>query len=169
MIPARLGSIRLPRKPLAYLDNKTVIQHVFENALKANIGPVVIATDALEIQQHVENFGGTAIMTSSKLSSGSDRIFHALQEFDRSEKFDTIINLQGDLPIFPTKRLKELIQQSPFDIRTAVMPLAPDCESNPNNVKVALASEKTSCWKKAIYFSRSAIPFGARQFFQHIG
>ena len=77
IIPARLASTRLPNKPLAMIDGKTMIQRVYEQALKANLGEVFIATDGAEIGNEVKKFGGKYILTNPDLQSGTDRIYSA--------------------------------------------------------------------------------------------
>ena len=98
LIPARLASTRLPGKPLADIAGKPMIVRVAERAAAANVGPVVIATDSDDIALAVKAAGFQAVMTGGAHQSGSDRIFEALTLLDPNGDFDTIVNLQGDLP-----------------------------------------------------------------------
>src|SRR5579862_5417186 len=75
LIPARLGSTRLPRKPLADIMGMPMIAHVLRRALEADVGPVLVAVDDAAIADAVEKAGGCAIMTRPDHASGSDRIF----------------------------------------------------------------------------------------------
>ena len=96
IIPVRLASTRLPNKPLAIINGKTMIQRVYERAVQANIGEVFIACDGEKIADEVKKFGANFIITDPNLPSGTDRIYQASTQLNR--EFDVIINLQGDLP-----------------------------------------------------------------------
>ena len=75
VIPARMASTRLPGKPLADLDGKSMIVRVMECAMAANIGPVVVAAGEEEIVDEITKAGGKAVLTDPDLASGSDRVF----------------------------------------------------------------------------------------------
>ena len=98
IIPARMAASRLPRKPLADIAGKPMIQHVWERAMAADIAPVYVATDHQEIANVIGTVGGRAVITRDDHPSGSDRVFEALQIIDPNGSFETILNLQGDLP-----------------------------------------------------------------------
>ena len=98
VIPARLAATRLPGKPLATIGKAPMIVHVWARACEAGCGPVIVATDALEVAHAVREAGGTAVMTRADHASGSDRVFEAVSSFDPEGKFDVVVNLQGDLP-----------------------------------------------------------------------
>ncbi len=75
IIPARFASTRFPGKPLALLNGKPIIQHVYEAAMASGLfDDVLVATDSKEIFDAVSGFGGRAIMTSTHHQSGSDRM-----------------------------------------------------------------------------------------------
>jgi 3-deoxy-manno-octulosonate cytidylyltransferase (CMP-KDO synthetase) len=98
IIPARLASTRLPNKPLLPINDKPMILHVWERAVAADLGEVVVATDSQEIKELISKVGGNCELTSSNHQSGTDRIHEALENFDKLKKINYIINLQGDLP-----------------------------------------------------------------------
>lgn len=157
MIPARYGSTRLPAKPLIDLGGKPMIQHVYERTRRASlVKEVLVLTDHREIAAAVKGFGGTAVMTSSDIRSGSDRIAFAAK--DRPDA-GIIVNVQGDEPLISPKMIDEairpLLEDPSIAVATPVKRItgAPDI-LNPSIVKVVLDSESF-----AIYFSRSAIPF----------
>ena len=172
-IPARLASTRLPNKPLANIYGKTMIRRVYEKAVEANLGPVFVACDGYEIADHVVDFGGRAIITDPNLPSGTDRIHAALQLAE--EKFDIIVNLQGDLPNIDPQVIcaaaKALLHRD-CDIATVASKIKNRAEiTNPNVVKIAVAFDKDNCGN-ALYFSRSAIPYSKENvgdYFHHIG
>lgn len=173
IIPARLASTRLPRKPLALIVGKTMIQRVYEQAIKANVGEVLIATDSQEIIDEINKFGGKYIITDPDLPSGTDRIFEAYKKFisQNNLSFDIILNLQGDLPNIEPHIIKECAEfalSNDCDIVTVASKITDLTEiTNPNVVKIAIASNNL-----ALYFSRSAIPYSKNHddnFFHHIG
>ncbi|RLS53519.1 MAG: 3-deoxy-manno-octulosonate cytidylyltransferase, partial [Planctomycetota bacterium] len=96
VIPARLGSTRLPRKMLLRDTGKTLVQHTWEVACaSAQADRVIIATDSDEILCEVERFGGKAVLTDPAATSGTERIVELLPHFPDA---DVIVNLQGDEP-----------------------------------------------------------------------
>ena len=84
IIPSRLESSRLPNKPLADINGEPMIVHVYKRAKEANIANVIVAAGNVEIKEVIENIGGEAILTSSNHESGSDRIFEALNIYDKN-------------------------------------------------------------------------------------
>ena len=169
IIPARLASTRLPNKPLAMIEGKTMIQRVYEQALKANLGEVIIATDGEKIANEIKKFGGKYILTNPDLQSGTDRIYSAYQLL--KQDFDIIVNVQGDLPNIDPRVISECVNlalESDCDIATVASKISDISEiNNPNVVKIALAQNGL-----ALYFSRSPIPFSKNindDYFHHIG
>jgi 3-deoxy-manno-octulosonate cytidylyltransferase (CMP-KDO synthetase) len=169
IIPARLASTRLPNKPLAMIEGKTMIQRVYEQALKANLGEVIIATDGEKIANEIKKFGGKFILTNPDLQSGTDRIYSAYKLLN--EDFDIIVNVQGDLPNIDPNVISECVQlalENDCDIATSASKISDISEiNNPNVVKIALAQNGL-----ALYFSRSPIPFSKNindDYFHHIG
>ena len=173
MIPARMASTRLPGKPLADIGGAPMIVHVWRRACEADAGPVVVACAEAEIADAVTAAGGRCVLTSPDLPSGSDRIFAALEAVDPDGRFDTIVNLQGDLPtIDPVAihaALKPLADPA-VDIATLVAMIA-DAEErdDPNVVKVALALAVDAETGRALYFSRCPVPWGEGPHYHHIG
>ena len=158
IIPARYASTRFPAKPLALLGGKPIIEHVYRQASKA-VEDVVVATDDERIMSVVEGFGGRAVMTSTEHQSGTDRCFEALQKVGR--EYDIVINVQGDEPFIQPEQIISLIEcfnDPATDIATMVKPFAVEdgieALENPNSPKVVLSRTM-----KAIYFSRSVIPY----------
>src|SRR5690606_30528355 len=98
VIPARLAATRLPDKPLAEIAGEPMIVHVWRRAVEADCGPVLVATASQAARDAVAEAGGEAVLTRPDHASGSDRIHEALLETDPARDFDTIVNLQGDLP-----------------------------------------------------------------------
>src|SRR5437879_3602497 len=97
VIPSRLAATRLPHKPLADICGKPMLIHVWEKAIKANVGPVIVASADQEILDVVNAFGGEGILTDSALPTGTDRVKMAVDFYDPHGKYNLIINIQGDL------------------------------------------------------------------------
>ena len=98
IIPSRLAATRLPGKPLLKINGLSIISHVFNRAIEANIGDVIVATEDQEIIDDVVGNGGRAILTSKNHKTGTDRIYEALQKLKIND-LDLVMNLQGDEPI----------------------------------------------------------------------
>jgi 3-deoxy-manno-octulosonate cytidylyltransferase (CMP-KDO synthetase) len=176
IIPARYASSRFPGKPLVDIAGKSMIQRVYEQAKKCNdLAEVIVATDDTRIYDHVLNFGGVAVMTSSDHQSGTDRCAEvALQH----PQYNVIINIQGDEPYIDPEQINKLahcFNNAGTQIATLVKKIKTVEELlNVNSHKVVI--NKLS---EAIYFSRSPLPHirGQEQqnwldyftYFKHIG
>jgi 3-deoxy-manno-octulosonate cytidylyltransferase (CMP-KDO synthetase) len=155
VIPARLGSTRLPNKPLQMLAGEPlitrVIQRVQEHGL---VDELVVATDSPMVAQVVERSGVRALLTGRGHLTGTDRVAElaARAEF---AAFDTIVNVQGDEPFLAREALAGAIDRVTRgdDVGTAAAPLDPALAEDPARVKVV-----TDARGRALYFSRAAIP-----------
>ena len=156
IIPARYQSTRFPWKPLAIINNKPMIQWVYENVAKA-VNEVWVATDDERIFDAVESFGGKAVETLSSHQSGTDRCAEAAIKIAEKCDFDIVINVQGDEPFIQPKQI-ELLKScfsTDADIATLIKRIETTEELfNPNRPKVVTDSKQN-----ALYFSRSSIPF----------
>ena len=157
VIPARFASKRLPGKPLLLIDNKPMIQHVWERASQcSNLDELIVATDDGRIYDKVTEFGGKAVLTSSELKSGSDRAAEAVKEMTA----DVVINIQGDEPFIEPALIDNLVEM--FADGDTVMATAVrisdenDDLQDPNIVKVT----RDENWN-ALSFSREMIASGA--------
>jgi 3-deoxy-manno-octulosonate cytidylyltransferase (CMP-KDO synthetase) len=120
VIPARYSSLRFPGKPLVDIAGKSMIQRVYEQAIKCkDLNKVLVATDDDKIFNHVKLFNGNVIITSSNHQSGTDRCAEAVEKI--GEDYDIIINIQGDEPTinpFQISSLIELLKNSKEGIGT---------------------------------------------------
>lgn len=170
IIPARLASTRLPNKPLLDINGKTMISRVYEKALQTGIENVFVACDSDEIAKEVESFSGRYVLTDSNLPSGTDRIYSATQKI--GQEFDYIVNLQGDLPnVDPAiiNEAVEILQNQDCDIATLASVIKDQEEvEDVNIVKIAIAFKESKIGR-ALYFSRSPIPYNRDKITQDIG
>lgn len=108
IIPARLGSYRFPNKPFADICGKSMLEHVYKRALLCELlDEVYVATPNQEIIDHVEAFGGKAIMTTDDVRRASDRVAQAAKKVPEA---DIILNLQGDEPLVRPEILEAALQ-----------------------------------------------------------
>lgn len=173
VIPARLAATRLPGKPLADIAGESMIVRVLRRAQAAGGGEVVVAAGDAEIAEAVTAAGGRAVLTDPDLPSGSDRILAALRDVDPQGRFDTVINLQGDMPFVAdqilTATLGLLRDHADCDIATVVAAEAsPEDRANPNAVKAVLAMQPDGRAGRALYFTRSAL-YGDAPVWIHAG
>jgi 3-deoxy-manno-octulosonate cytidylyltransferase (CMP-KDO synthetase) len=174
IIPARLASTRLPSKPLCNIKGKSMIQRVYQQAKKVKNAEVIVACDCLEIKNEIEKIGGRAIITDPNLPSGTDRIFAATKEIANIDDFKFVINLQGDLPLVNPEIIKDLtstMQDDSVDIATLACLASKEEAHDSNIVKIAINFTQANKGR-ALYFSRSPIPYGRdneTQYYHHIG
>lgn len=168
IIPARIGSTRLKNKLLLELGNVSLIEHVLRRALDTKIPNIFVATDSEAIAQIATNLDITAIMTNPACTSGTDRICEAFQKISKDNPYiKYVINLQGDMPFVNPKTILTVVnnlKNSSFDIVTPVATVGEDVAIHHSNVKVVINKNN-----QALYFSRSMIPYGAKEFLYHVG
>ena len=173
IIPARMASTRLPGKPLADIAGEPMIVKVWRQAMRASVGPVLVAAAEPEIALAVERAGGRAVLTDPNLVSGSDRVYAALRAADPDSLFDAVVNLQGDLPeVDPQalRRVTEVLQTSGADIATLAAPITDPADfDNPNVVKPVVAWNGTGTSGPALYFTRARAPSGEGPLYHHVG
>jgi 3-deoxy-manno-octulosonate cytidylyltransferase (CMP-KDO synthetase) len=173
LIPARLGSTRLPNKPLADIEGVPMIVQVWRRAMEADIGPVFVAAGEPEIVTAVEAAGGKAVLTDPDHPSGSDRIFEALGAIDPVGRYDVVVNVQGDLPTIDPhliRRVVEPLADPAVDIATLAVEISREEERHdPNVVKAVAAFMPGRDIARALYFSRATVPANAGPHYHHIG
>ncbi len=171
IIPARYDSTRLKGKPLIIVNDKPIIQWVFEKAVKSKLADrVIIATDNQEIYDTAIMFGAEVQMTSETHQSGSDRIAEVVEKYP---EISYVVNLQGDEPLITPESIDEVIKgvkdDKDADISTLIRVLTDKKEiESPNCVKCTRDLNGY-----ALYFSRSKIPFerneGHSKIYGHLG
>ncbi|HXY58735.1 MAG TPA: 3-deoxy-manno-octulosonate cytidylyltransferase [Methylocystis sp.] len=171
LIPARIGSARLPAKALACIGGKPLIAHVLERALEASVGRVAVATDSGEIAAAARAAGGEAVMTRGDHACGSDRVFEAASVLDPEGRYGVVVNLQGDQPFLPTGALAAalaLLEDETVHIGTLAAPMAAEEADDPNAVKL-VGSRIGPRRLRALYFTRARAPHGEGPLYHHLG
>jgi 3-deoxy-manno-octulosonate cytidylyltransferase (CMP-KDO synthetase) len=176
IIPARFASSRFPGKPLVQIHGKSMIQRVYEQAVKASgLTEIVVATDDERIAAEVRSFGGQYVITSQEHLSGTDRcaeVAAALPEFD------IVVNIQGDEPYIDPLQINLLascFEDPKVELATLIKEIHTETELFNNNIPKVLVNSVG----EAIYFSRQTIPYvrnaapeewlNVHKFYKHIG
>jgi len=181
VIPARMGSTRFPGKPLAPIAGRTMIERMWRiaNAV-TGIARTVIATDSLEIQEHVERFGGEALMTPADCRNGTERCMAALRQM--GDRPDHVINLQGDAVLTPPAIIQAVVDTLMADGAIAIATPATQLsieqlralEESKSKGDVGGTTVTFDKQGNALYFSKRIIPLirklsGKPPVWRHIG
>jgi 3-deoxy-manno-octulosonate cytidylyltransferase (CMP-KDO synthetase) len=172
VIPARLAATRLPNKPLADINGKPMVVRVWERAIEAAVGPVLVATDSAEIARAVEAAGGRAVMTRSDHPSGSDRVHEAVEAADPDGRHDIVVNLQGDFPTIDPRAIAVSIlplADPTVHIATLAAEIVDEDEKTANSVVKLIGSGIAPGRMRALYFTRATAPTGPGPLYHHIG
>lgn len=169
VIPARLGSTRLPEKPLVKLCGRELVLRVWDGVMACgSVDRVIVATDSERVVSLVESAGGEAMMTPPELPTGSDRVAYVAKRVPSSY----VINVQGDDPMVCAPHIDPLVaslRQNP-ETRLAVLAKKiddPDEVGRDSIVKMVFTLDG-----RALYFSRSPVPFARNPgavYYKHIG
>jgi len=161
LIPARMNSSRFPGKPLAKINGKPMIGHIYNRVIKSKlIKKTAVATCDKSIANYIESLGGIAIMTSNKHERASDRCAEALSIMEQKNNiiYDIVVMIQGDEPLINYKMIDEAIKPMLEDENIQIVNLL-------GNIKNINEFEDKNCIKvvcdlkmNALYFSREKIP-----------
>lgn len=172
VIPARLGSSRLPGKPLADIHGRPMLAWVYQRASLSGAAEIIVATDDRRVVDACAAFGARALLTRDDHASGTDRIAEVAERCGWEDDH-IVVNVQGDEPLIPPVLISQAAELAARDrdaaIATLVTPIFTEEERrNPNVVKVVLDRQG-----RALYFSRAPIPWprdgGMPQSFRHVG
>jgi len=176
IIPARYASSRFPGKPLAKIGGKSMIQRVYEQALKTG-NDVFVATDDERIENEVKQFGGKVIMTSEFNRSGTERCAETISKLPSGYKI--VVNVQGDEPFISPEQIEKLIKVLRKDKEAQIATLIKKIENANELFDENIPKVVTDNKGYALYFSRHPIPFvrnvekknwlGNNTFYKHIG
>lgn len=173
-IPSRYGSTRFSAKPLALIDGRPMIRHVYQCADACpDISDVYVVTDDERISRCVREFGGKAVMTDKQHPSGTDRIAEAVRTLGLKDD-EIVVNVQGDQPLFDPSLIslmvEPLVKDADIPMSTVKYRLKNEADiRNINIVKVVTDNDGF-----ALYFSRSPIPYYREQssenaYYKHLG
>ena len=157
VIPARLGSTRLPRKPLHEIAGRPLVEWVWRRAVELSVfDEVVVATDSPEVAETARAFGASVALTRPEHPSGTDRV----AEVARTEPwrgYPVIVNVQGDEPFLRADHAEaavRLVRDEGWDVGTVATPISSMDEwREPSVVKVVRGDDGG-----ALLFSRAPIP-----------
>lgn len=180
VIPARFASTRLPGKMMTDIAGEPLIVHtwrsVMSSAAVADLSDVIVACDDQRISDAIKKVGGEVVLTDPDLPSGTDRVFAAYKSCDNNGQYEAVINVQGDMPFVEAEIVTEainLIQNySEYDMSTVATKT--DATREQMYEQTQVVNPVISFRKddgnvgKALYFSRSPLPFGG-PFYKHIG
>jgi len=156
LIPARYFSTRLPGKPLALIDGRTMIEHVCRRAQAArSVDAAIVATDDDRIAEAVDAFGGTAVLTSPSHATGTDRLAEVAASLDA----EVVVNVQGDEPLMEPEAIDDAVApllSRPDEVVSTLRRAIDDPVDlhTPSVVKVVVDVNGY-----ALYFTRAAVPF----------
>ncbi|MEQ9426706.1 MAG: 3-deoxy-manno-octulosonate cytidylyltransferase [Cyclobacteriaceae bacterium] len=171
IIPSRYASLRFPGKPLIDIAGKSMIRRVYEQASKATcLSDLVVATDDTRIFDEIKKHGGIAMMTSPNHQNGTERCAEVVELLN--EKFNFVINIQGDEPFISPTQIDLLGKNLSQETKLATL-IKKEAEkalfNNPNTIKVTVDKDG-----RALYFSRAPLPHfknhnTIQKFNKHIG
>ena len=169
VIPSRLNSKRLKKKPLQKIGNKTLIELVYENIKKIKIYKILVATDSFKILKILKKNNIPCALTSKKHISGSDRV----AEISKKTKFKWILNLQGDEPLINITDIKRLINKTleynkkKSDFVVSTLYVKKKFKNNKRNEVKLIINNKN----EVLEFSRNKMlsNFKKSEFLKHIG
>tara|TARA_Y100000590_G_scaffold35386_1_gene38425 strand:+ start:1359 stop:2087 length:729 start_codon:yes stop_codon:yes gene_type:complete len=172
VIPARMMATRFPNKPMALIKGKPMIEHVWDKAVKSKIGRVIVACCEKEVAECISSIGGEVILTNPDIPSGTDRVFSAIENDPDFLSFDSIINLQGDMPLINTnsiQKVNDAIKQG-YDISTLVTNFSSINEMYNNNVtKAHVKWIKKEIIGEAVSFNKNIKIIGEKDIYHHVG
>jgi 3-deoxy-manno-octulosonate cytidylyltransferase (CMP-KDO synthetase) len=173
VIPARLGSTRLPNKPLQLLAGEPLITRVIQRVIDLGLtDELVVATDSPMVAQVVEHSKVRAVLTNGNHLTGTERVAEVVSRAEYAD-FDVVANVQGDEPFVPREALSGALDRisQGDDVGTAAVPRDPEHVKDPGRVKVV-----TDAGGRALYFSRAPIPYRREAgdsseglYWQHLG
>ena len=170
IIPSRMSSQRFPNKPMAKINGIPMIERVWKQGINSKIGDVYVACCEDEVFDLIRSKGGKAIMTDPNLPSGTDRVFAAFNLLDNKDEYESVINLQGDMPIIDSINIQSvnIPLENGYDIGTIATDISSEEEKNENITKVSID------WKEVNFVGNSLdfYKFSTKQssnIYQHVG
>tara|TARA_B100000965_G_scaffold402072_1_gene427256 strand:+ start:793 stop:1530 length:738 start_codon:yes stop_codon:yes gene_type:complete len=170
IIPSRMGSQRFPNKPMAKINGIPMIERVWKQGILSKMGDVYVACCEDEIFNLITSKGGKAIMTDPNLPSGTDRVFAAFSLLNNKSEYESIINLQGDMPLINPTHIKcvNIPLENGFDMGTIATNISSDEVNNENITKVTIDWKEPGYVGKSLDFYKSSKK-QITDVYQHVG
>lgn len=170
IIPARMASQRFPNKPMAKINGTPMIERVWRQGINSKVGDVYVACSENEVFNLIISKGGKAIMTDPDLPSGTDRVFTAFNLLENKNDYESIINLQGDMPLIDYKNIQSanIPLHNGYDIGTIATDISSNEIKNENITKVTVDWEEEGVVGNSLDFYKS-IKTEVTNIYQHVG
>ena len=170
IIPARMASQRFPNKPMAKINGTPMIERVWRQGINSKVGDVYVACSENEVFNLIISKGGKAILTDSDLPSGTDRVFAAFNLLENKNDYESIINLQGDMPLIDYKNIQSanIPLHNGYDIGTIATDISSNEIKNENITKVIVDWKEEGVVGNSLDFYKS-IKTEVTNIYQHVG
>jgi len=170
IIPARMASQRFPNKPMAKINDIPMIERVWRQGINSKVGDVFVACCEDEVFNLIISKGGKAIMTDPNLPSGTDRVFAAFNLLENKDDYESIINLQGDMPLIDYKNIQSanIPLHNGYDIGTIATDISSDEMQNNNITKVTVDWQQEGIFGNSLDFYKS-VKTNLLNIYQHVG
>ena len=170
IIPARMASQRFPKKPMAKINGTPMIERVWRQGINSKVGDVYVACSENEVFNLIISKGGKAIMTDPDLPSGTDRVFAAFNLLKNKNDYESIINLQGDMPLIDYKNIQSanIPLHHGYDIGTIATDISSNEIKNENITKVTVDWKEEGVVGNSLDFYKS-IKTEVTNIYQHVG
>ena len=170
IIPARMASKRFPNKPMAKINDIPMIERVWRQGINSKVGDVFVACSEDEVFNLIISKGGKAIMTDPNLPSGTDRVFAAFNLLENKDDYESIINLQGDMPLIDYKNIRSanIPLYNGYDIGTIATDISSNEINNENITKVIVDWKEEGVVGNSLDFYKS-IKTELKNIYQHVG
>ena len=170
IIPARMASQRFPNKPMAKINGTPMIERVWRQGINSKVGDVYVACSENEVFNLIISKGGKAIMTDPNLPSGTDRVFAAFNLLDNRHDYESIINLQGDMPLIDYKNIQSanIPLHNGYEIGTIATDISSNEIKNENITKVSVDWKEEGVVGNSLDFYKS-IKTEVTNIYQHVG
>ena len=170
IIPARMASQRFPNKPMAKINGTPMIERVWRQGINSKVGDVYVACSENEVFNLIISKGGKAIMTDPNLPSGTDRVFAAFNLLENKDDYESIINLQGDMPLIDYKNIQSanIPLHNGYDIGTIATDISSNEIKNENITKVIVDWKEKGVVGNSLDFYKS-LKTEVTNIYQHVG
>ena len=170
IIPARMASKRFPDKPMAKINGIPMIERVWRQGINSKVGDVYVACSEVEVFNLIIAKGGKAIMTDPDLPSGTDRVFAAFNLLENKYDYESIINLQGDMPLIDYKNIQSanIPLHNGYEIGTIATDISSDEIKNENITKVSVDWKEKGVIGNSLDFYKST-KVEETNIYQHVG